>query len=174
MSSWNSTRIVLAGLAAFLVSASAAFLFANYQGVDVDQARAEGAATGSASGAQRGELLGYRSGYRRAFTQTRKRSYSSTKRRVVKAGAAEASKVAPINRSCGNMVDEGAGSYSVQAQNLVCDLARQVVVQWEMHCSTGTCSVPAGFSCSYRDGGIELVHVTCIDGERVVRFDNGA
>lgn len=160
--------------AAFVLAALAAFLFAYSRGPELSSAERAGVATGTQNGAERGSELGYRAGFRRAYAASKKRAHASAKRKTIKAGAAEASTPTPVSRNCGDLVDSGAGSYSVRSLNVTCGIATQVATQWETNCTSGSCTVPAGFSCSYTSGGIELIYVTCVDGSRKVTFENGA
>ncbi len=143
-------------------------------GEDLDRARSEGRAAGERSGSARGAQRGYREG----LQEGRRRTYRDAYERALTDTLGEGSEpsTTPVSRSCGNLAEEGAGTYKVQSVDVICDIARQVATQWEMECTQtrSACTVRAGFSCSFAEAGIEQVRVTCVDGERRVTFESGA
>lgn len=171
---WWMAAVIVALLATLV--GGAAYLLARNSGEDLDRARAkgdrEGVRLGSRAGTERGLESGERAGEKRAF----KPAYRRARARTIKGGAGTTA-AAPVSRSCGDLVESGAGTYKVQSVNTVCDIATQVARQWEDQCASqpsGTCTVRAGFACTYVDAGIELGRITCTSGSRKVTFETGA
>lgn len=160
-------------VAACIFIAAIGLLVGHSQGGDLDAATAEGRATGAEAGAKRGTELGYRAGYRTAYADASQKAFRSAKKRAMKRGATSI-KATPVLRECGDLAEEGAGTYSVRSENVVCDIARQVAYQWESQCAATSCSVPAGFACSTVQVGYELSNTTCLSGSRKVTFESGS
>jgi len=111
-------------------------------------------------------------GRKRAYRST----YGRTFRRAIRAGQEEIA-VGPVSRSCGDLANEGAGTYGVASVNVICDIALQVARQWELECATapsGDCTVNAGFACDYTQVALELGNITCTQDDRTVTFETGA
>jgi hypothetical protein len=159
-----------------LAAAAGAYAFGNASGEDLAAARANGRAKGQRAGAARGAEKGYRDGLARGKKQGYKAAVRQAKKKTLIGGQAEVA-AAPVSRSCGNLVENGAGTYSISSVDVICDIARQVARQWEMQCASkpsGSCTVGAGFACSYKQVGEELGNITCTSGDRRVAFENGA
>ena len=112
-----------------------------------------------------------RAGRRQAF----RASYRSARRRTIEARAGDVAPE-PISRSCGNLVETGAGSYNIESVAVICDIALQVARQWEMECAanptaTGT-SMRESFATTQT--GFELGTLTCTGGSLQVTFETGA
>ena len=159
-----------------LAAGGAGYAVGRSTGEDLEEARSDGRAAGERSGSARGAARGYRQGFQRGRRRAYRSAYRKALARTLASGAGQIS-ARPVNRSCGNLVEEGAGTYNVQSVNVVCDIARQVATQWEGECATrpsGSCTVRAGFACSYQEIGEELAAITCTDSDRRVTFQSGA
>jgi hypothetical protein len=80
---------------------------------------------------------------------------------------------------CGDLADEGAGTYSVKGNGVDCDTARSMAYTWETIClgmdvAPNPCPVIRRFNCSQSEVAIELVSITCVRGRHAVTFENGA
>ena len=145
-------------------------------GEDLERARASGQAQGQKAGAARGAERGYRVGLAKGKKTGYRAGYRTERKRVLRGGQSKVA-AAPVNRSCGNLVEDGAGTYNVSSVDVVCDLAKQVARQWEMQCAnqpSGSCTVGLDFSCSYSRPGYELGSISCTNADRRVSFETGA
>ena len=168
---WLLVIIVIA-----FVAAAGGYVFGRSTGEDLDRARTDGRAIGerigSASGAERGYRAGLGDGRRQAY----RAAYRAALRRTLRRGKLELD-TTPVRRSCGDLAEQGAGSYNVQSVNVICDIALQVGRQWAAECAQtagGDCTVRAGFACDYQEVGYERGEINCTDGSRRVTFETGA
>ena len=81
-------------------------------------------------------------------------------------------------RSCGDQKGMGAGYYNVIGRNVGCKKARSVAQEWFWGGGSETGN-SRGFTCNYRQIGIELLRVHCLNflghGEwQIVKFQAGA
>ena len=167
---------LLMGLLALLGAVIAGYLLGRSSGEDVNHARNEGRVAGERSGSARGAETGYRRGLRAGRRDGFREGYRRALAGAAGTGQGQAPAV-PIRRSCGDIAEEGAGTYNVQSVNVICDIALQVARQWEMECAqrpSGDCTVRAGFACDYQQTGYELGSIACSDGDRRVTFATGA
>jgi hypothetical protein len=74
---------------------------------------------------------------------------------------------------CGDIADEGAGVYDVEARHVSCENARRVARQWEDDCEAPGCEI-LGFRCNERLLGYERVRINCRRAPRLVRFIFGS
>ena len=120
-------------------------------------------------GAEEGSRRGHRAGLEsRTTAGVPVRHTRRARDRTIAAGASDVAPE-PISRSCGNLVETGAGSYNVRSVDVICDIALQVARQWEMECASnsgGDCTVLAGFYCDYTQTGYELGTISCTSGEQ--------
>jgi hypothetical protein len=80
---------------------------------------------------------------------------------------------------CGDLAEDGYGTYNVQGNGVDCTAARNMAYIWEEVClgsdiAPNPCPVVRRFSCSQNEVGIELVSIACIRGDHAVTFENGA
>jgi hypothetical protein len=80
---------------------------------------------------------------------------------------------------CGDLGDDGYGTYNVNGNGVDCDTARRMAYIWEGVCSgidmgPNPCPIIDGFSCTQSKVGIELVSIACVKPGRAVTFENGA
>jgi hypothetical protein len=172
-------RIAVPVVLAVLVivgTAACGYALGRASGEDLTAARDAGRASGQQAGAARGAERGYRAGLKNGERQAYRLAYRQARERTINAGRGEIA-AQPVNRSCGNLVESGAGSYNVQSVNVICDIALQVARQWEMECAItpeGDCTVRTGFFCDYTQTGYELGTIACTNGTRQVTFETGA
>lgn len=156
------------GLLTVLAVGGGGYLLGRSSGEDLNQARSEGRALGERAGSARGAESGYRTGLRLGHREGYRQAYRRALRAATRKGEPQ-NVPAPVHRSCGDIAEEGAGTYNVNSTNVICDIALQVARQWEMECAqqpSGDCTVKAGFACDYRQVAHELGNITCSEGKR--------
>jgi hypothetical protein len=165
----------MAGAAGYLLG-DAAGATATDSGSERTEAQRNAAARAAADTARRSEQRGYYAGLSQGRRDGRARGEAVGKGAGTTAATTERA-AETVTRSCGDLAQDGAGTYGVASVNVECTTARQVAQQWETECASqpsGDCTVSTGFACNYEQTGEELGSITCSNADRKVTFENGA